>query len=285
MKATPDCVACIYRQALSTARVLSKDPRMHMAMLDRVAMAMRGVSPEATTPAGLSQVVYRIASELSGIRDPYLKIKQETNAAALRLLPDLAGLVRQSPDPLKAACRLAVAGNIIDFGIGDEFLIERDIKPFLQTEFAIDQYADFQRELQPGRRVLYLGDNSGEIVFDRVLIEYLLQAGMRPTFVVKSAPIINDVTLDDARQCGLADLVPVIGTGSDDIGIHWGHVSKEFQRAFDEADLVISKGHGNFETCDDHAGNFYFLLKAKCHLVANHLGVRFGDLIFQHRST
>jgi uncharacterized protein with ATP-grasp and redox domains len=130
--------------------------------------------------------------------------------------------------------------------------------------------------------VLYLGDNAGEIVFDRVLVEHLLEAGAQVTFVVKARPVINDATLADARATGIAKLVPVITTGSNAIGVGWDRTRREFREAVKAADLIIGKGHGNFETCCDRPGNFYFLLKAKCPVVAAELGVQTGDTVFKH---
>ena len=282
MLAQPDCLVCAYRQALNTARIASSKPRHQLQVLERLTDVLDGISLNQT-PAALSQNVYRIVSAVTRNRDPYAKIRRETNRAALRLLPELTQLVRRARDPLHHACLLAVAGNIIDLGIGHTFDLEHDVKAILRRRFAIDSSAEFRADLKPGRSVLYLGDNSGEIVFDRVLIEALLAAGLRVTVSVKSGPIINDAVMADARTAGLTRIVPVITTGSDDIGIHWDHVSPEFRRTFESADLIISKGHANFETCTGQPGNIYFLLKTKCRIVAAELGVKLGDLVFAHQ--
>ena len=282
MRAQPECIPCSFRQALNTARIVSRDPRVQIAIMARLARAM--AKPDMTqTPAALSQAVYRSVTAVTGIRDPYAAIKRATNRAAMRMLPELIAIVRRASNPLKSACKLAVAGNIIDLGIGHGFNLAVDVRSILKQEFAIDAFSAFQRELKPGRRALYIGDNSGEIVFDRVLVEYLTAAGVATTFVVKSGPIINDATIEDARLCGMVDIVPVITTGSDDIGVYWPRVGPEFKRAFRRADFVIAKGHGNFETCVGRRGNFYFLLKAKCDIVARELKVKLGDLVFAHR--
>lgn len=282
MHAQPECIVCAFRQALNTARIVSDDPHVHTAVMARLARAM--IKPDMNqTPAGLSQIVYRSVTEVTGVRDPYATIKLATNRAALRLLPEALGMVRRSSNPLKAACKLAVAGNIIDLGIGHGFDLEADLRSILKQEFKIDAFNSFRRELRPGRRALYIGDNSGEIVFDRALVEFMIAAGVITTYAVKSGPTINDATIEDARFCGLTALVPVITTGSDDIGIYWPRIGTEFKRAYRSADLIIAKGHGNFETCAGRPGNFYFLLKAKCDMVARELKVNLGDLVFAHR--
>ena len=282
MLAQPDCLVCAYRQALNTARIATRNPQHQLRVIEQLTDALDGISLNQT-PAALSQNVYRIVSQITRNRDPYAKIRRETNQAALRLLPELAGQVRRARNPLHQACLLAVAGNIIDLGIGHRFNLERDVKAILRRRFAIDASTEFQAELKSGRSVLYLGDNSGEIVFDRILIEHLLASGLRVTVSVKSGPIINDAVMADARMAGLTRIVPVITTGSDDIGVHWDHVSSEFRQAFESADLIISKGHAKFETCTGQPGNIYFLLKTKCRIVAAELGVKLGDLVFAHQ--
>jgi uncharacterized protein with ATP-grasp and redox domains len=152
----------------------------------------------------------------------------------------------------------------------------------MKQKFAISAINRFRKDIRPGTKLLYTADNAGEIVFDRLLVEQLLKAGADITMSVKSAPIINDATIADAREAGLTSMIKVIRTGSNDVGINWRKVSKEFRTAFARADVILAKGHGNFETCDDRPGNIYFLLKAKCVAVADRLGVKLGDLVFKH---
>jgi uncharacterized protein with ATP-grasp and redox domains len=275
-------MACVLRQALNTVRVATDDPAQQIEVMRRVAAHVAGASLDQT-PAGLSQPVYRIVSEVTGVRDPYARLKAKTNAAALALLPDLEAMVCRAPDPLKAAVHLAVAGNIVDLGIGHPFDLEQDVADLMRQAFAIDAYGEFRRDLRRGASVLYLGDNAGEIVFDRVLVEQLRAAGAEVTFTVKSGPVINDATLADAEVAGLTGIARVIETGSDDIGVAWERVSPDFRQAFAQAEAILAKGHGNFETCCDRPGNLYFLLTAKCDRVAAELGVRRGDTVFQHR--
>jgi uncharacterized protein with ATP-grasp and redox domains len=236
------------------------------------------------TPTAFSQHVYRIVSEVTGIKDPYRRQKHETNRIAMRLLPGLRRRIQRSKDPLDAALHAAVAGNIIDLGIGHKFDLDKDIHRLMRQPFAVSSIRSFRKELRPGRKLLYLGDNAGEIVFDTLLVQQALDHGLSVTYTVKSGPVINDAMMEDAELCGMTKLARVIETGSDDIGIYWSRVSEEFRRALREADLIVAKGHGNFETCDDRPGNFYFLLKAKCEVVAASLGVKMGDIVFAHNT-
>lgn len=280
MNAKPECIVCALQQALNTARVVSEDPLVHLDVLHETARYLADV-PLNQTPAALSKPVYDIVSRVTGVRDPFARLKQQTNKAALRLLPALEERVRKAHDPLKAAVHLAVAGNIIDLGIGHAFDLSKDVVRILGQRFAVEDLPAFRRDLHKAHKLVYLGDNAGEIVFDRVLIQILQGMGLDVTFVVKSEPIINDATMADAVAAGLPKLCTVIETGSADIGVNWKNVSSEFRRRIRDADLVLAKGHGNFETCTGQPGTYYFLLKAKCAMVAEELGVRVGDIVFK----
>ena len=143
----------------------------------------------------------------------------------------------------------------------------------------MDDYPAFRAALKDCRKLLYVCDNSGEIAFDRLLIERLRER-CQVTASVKSEPIINDATMQDAEEVGLPALVRVIETGSGDIGVNWERASREFVQAFRAADIVLAKGQGNFETLDETPGEIFFLLKAKCPEVAAELAVKEGALIF-----
>jgi len=232
-------------------------------------------------PGILCKPVYDIVTEVTGISDPYKKAKEETNRAALALVPQARDILDQSGDRLRTGLLLAAAGNVIDFGLEHDYDLAADVLGVMDQGFAIDHYDKFRDELRPGRSLLYLGDNAGEIIFDRLLVEVLLDMGLEITFTVKSGPIINDATMEDAVLAGLPGLVRVIGTGSNDIGVDWRRVSEEFKRAFESADIILSKGQGNFETISRRPENIYFLLKAKCEMVARELGVRKGQFVFK----
>ncbi len=278
MKAAAECIPCLFRQALNTARVATSDP-------DAVLRVLRGVAEYAAcasldqSPAAMSCPVYHMVSRETGVADPYLETRIRTNNEALGLMPMLRELIGQAADRLDAAAHAAVAGNIIDLGIGHKFDISSDVAELMKRPFAINAIDEFRAELRPGRRILYLGDNAGEIVFDMLLVGEIQRAGAEVTYTVKSGPIINDATMEDARSVGMAGLTRVIETGGADIGVNWNNISEEFRAAVAEADCIIGKGHGNFETCEERPENFYFLLKAKCPLVAETIGCAEGDVV------
>ena len=283
MKSDMECLICLLKQAVNTVKIATQDKTLQREVINRTADVIRNADL-GLSPAVISTEVYRIVSDVTGVEDPYKQQKEQTNREALGMLPDLQKMISDADDVLDAAIHLAVAGNIIDTGIGYKYDLKHDIYVIMQTPFAINDIESFKKELQPGRKILYLGDNSGEIVFDRVLIEQILTKGIDVTFAVKSGPIINDAMMEDAQTAGITEIVPVIETGSDDIGINFERVSEKFRRTFDNADFILAKGHGNYETCSELPYNIYFLLKAKCNVVAKELGVNEGDIVFKRQT-
>jgi damage-control phosphatase, subfamily I len=282
MQSELECIVCLLKQAMNTSRIATNDEHLQRRIMNRIAESIPQVDLNRS-PALNSTPIYQIIAEMTGNHDPYKDAKVQTNQEALKLLPEFKERVFRSDDQLNAALHLAAAGNIIDFGIGQNFDFRHDVLRLMETPFAIDHAQELEAELQAGKKLLYLGDNAGEIVFDRILIEYLLTKNIDITYTVKSLPVINDALMEDAINVGLTKIVNVIETGSGDIGINFDNVSTEFKKAFDTADIIIAKGHGNFETCVDVPHNFYFLLNTKCVVVAEELGVTLGDIVFKHQ--
>lgn len=268
------------KQAYNTAIRATSDKNVIREILNRTAQYVQTIDLDST-PADASNFVYRITREITGIEDPYKEEKDRYNRLCLEKTPYLRKKIAESDNPFKTAARVAILGNIIDLGIGLKFDLDRDIETLINADLTVDDVDTFQEFLGRGRKkILYLGDNAGEIVFDMLLCE-LLSKDHDITFVVKSGPIINDATMEDAEFIGLTKLVKVIETGSNGIGVKWDEVSDEFLRHYNETELIISKGQGNFETMSDKDKNTYFLLKAKCDSVADMLGVKFGDIVFK----
>ena len=278
MKTHLDCIPCIVRQSLTTARLSTDDEEIQHQVIDKVMQELHSVSLDRS-PADNSNIAYRITEEMTGVNDPYYSLKKEYNQIALSIYPDLKEELDRSDDRLKTALKLAIVGNIIDFGIEHQFDLEKDMRRILETEFAVDDYDDFKAKLDSAKRILYLGDNAGEIVFDKLLVEELNSLGKELTFVVKSGPVINDALMEDASEVEMDKIAKIIETGSNGIGVYWDKVSDEFVRAFKNADLTISKGQGNFETMDEREEEIFFLLMAKCDCTAKELGVNRYDIV------
>jgi uncharacterized protein with ATP-grasp and redox domains len=187
--------------------------------------------------------------------------------------------VEASEDPLETALRLAIAGNVIDFGANPDVRLEEDIQETLQLEPTINDSRIFKEELKSAQNILYVGDNAGETVFDRILIETMA----RPiTYVVRERPIINDTTVGDAIKSGLDEVADLVSSGWDGPGVSLKHGSEAFLRHYDRANMIISKGQGNYETLSGEQKPIFFLLKAKCPVIARNLGVNKGDTVIKY---
>lgn len=240
--------------------------------------------PLDATPPEIAQKTYRLVYEITGNNDPFKELKRLANQHALELYPRFKEAVAAADDPLLSACKLAIAGNSIDLGPPSGHAdIDAIQGSALYPPLAIDDYAAFRRSICSSDRVLYLGDNAGEIVLDRILIEELRKIrDFELTFVVRKSPIINDATLDDALYAGIDSVANIISNGSDAPATVLSQCSPEMLSLYSSADTIIAKGQGNYESLSDEHGNIFFLLKAKCQLVARWLGVNEGDAILLH---
>ncbi len=276
MNVNLDCVPCFMQQALKTARIATDDERKQEEILRETAGLLSRLSYECSPPE-IAHQVHEVIRRVSGNDDPYREIKLHDNKLALGLYPWLKQQVRESDDPLYTAVKLAVAGNVIDYGVNRAFNVEETIERVLEMDFALDSMDEFRNELRKAVHIYYLADNAGEIVFDRVLIEEFRDK--RITLVVKGGPIINDATLDDVEVAGLGGRVDVdyIGNGMEGSGPE--RTDPLFLEKLREADLVLSKGQGNFEGLN-REDYIYFLLMVKCPLIARHMGVRVADIVF-----
>ena len=275
-----ECIPCIMKQAFNTAKRSTDNPALVRKILYLTADYVKEIDFNQT-PADASYYAYKITSEVTGCEDPYRDEKKEFNDLCLAMIPKIKKRIDDSKEPVHTAIKSAILGNLIDLGIGYTFDIESEFESILENPLDVDDYQEFKIILESGKKkILYLGDNAGEIVFDRLLIEKLKDTH-DVTFVVKRGPIINDATIVDAEYVGMSDIVKVIDTGSDGIGVKWCSVSDEFMDSYTSADVVISKGQGNFETNSDKRDNIFFLLRAKCESVARKLGVKSGDIVFK----
>ena len=279
MKVHNECFECFIRQAKDASRLNALDPGAEGSVVSEVSRALTGFSPDVSPPE-IARLVYGIVEAHSGKKDPYKALKQKSNDIALKMYPGLKKRVEDSADKLLSAVRLAVAGNVIDYGLPHVFDVEKEIEECLEKPFAVFDYDDFRKAAADARRILYVLDNAGEIVLDRLLIETI---GKDIVAAVRSETIINDVTRDDAVFVGLDRVCRVIPSGSDMPGTVISRCGEEFRRHYEEADLIISKGQGNYETLSDEKRPIYFIFKAKCAVVARHVGCRLGDIILKRQ--
>jgi damage-control phosphatase, subfamily I len=269
------CMECFVRQAISAARRCGADEAVVQGVMRETLGLLEGADYSITPPATAAKM-YEIIHRLTGEGDPYLDEKRHFNAMAMAMRPQLREIIAASADPFETAVRLAIAGNIIDFGIltVSENRVEEMVRTCLTCDIDAEAIDRLQAEVQKARRILYLCDNAGEIVFDTMLIEQLPRE--KVTAVVKGGPIINDALMEDARAVGLCDMVEVVDNGSAAPGTLLELCSADFGRRFAEADLVISKGQGNFETLEGADKNIFFLFTVKCNVVSDFLAKPFG---------
>ncbi len=276
MKTSLDCIPCFFRQALDAIRLVTDDEVIHERVLREVLRAASEMDLRQSPPA-MGQRIHRLIRSLTGQSDPYREAKYRHNRLVLELYPKARVLVRSSASPLETALRLAIAGNVIDMGVNarlDEARVSKVIEEALSTPLDGDVRA-FAEALLRARKILYLADNAGEIAFDRLLLEHMPVE--KVTVAVRGSPVINDATIADAQAAGLPGLVEVIDNGSDAPGTILEDCSAECRRRFDEADLIIAKGQGNYETLNEVEKDIFFVFKAKCPVIADAAGCRVGS--------
>lgn len=233
----------------------------------------------AVMPVAISQRIQRLIREETGQSDPYRSLKDRMNRMALDLLPAMSVAARRHRNPREAAVRMAIAGNLLDAGSKNR-LAPEDLPAHLDGIWdmpLVGSVAALFRAADRARRILYLADNAGEIVFDRLLVEALPRG--RVTVVVRGAPVINDATRPDAEVAGISRIAPVIDNGSDAPGTVIEECSEEFRSRFDRADLIVAKGQGNYETLSHTHKNVFFLLTVKCPKIADVIGAPVGALV------
>lgn len=280
MKSYLDCYPCFFTQAIKTSRMITSDEKKIWQILNEVSLSLPEIHFGATPPE-IGREVYRIISKRTGIKDPYRKIKEKCTRQALSLYPELKKLINSSEDRLMTAIRISIAGNIIDFGANFDFDLKKDVGTILSQDFSINHYREFCEALDKARKILYLADNAGETVFDRFLIEEINKPVI---YVVRAHPIINDATREDALLAGIDKVAEIVSSGCDAPGNILKFCSDEFLKVYRSADLIISKGQGNYEGLSDEDRPIFFLLKAKCHVIARDIGIDEGSIVLMKAS-
>jgi uncharacterized protein with ATP-grasp and redox domains len=257
--------------------MVTGDEKKLKRLLDEVGTVLRDI-PVENTPPETGMMIYEKVSRITGEFDPYKEIKRKNISKALELYPSLKKKVGSSDDSLLTAIRLAIAGNVIDFGVNKKFDIEEEIDVVLEKDFAIFDYEKFKHYLDKTDKILYIGDNAGESVFDRILIEEIKKPVI---YVVREIPVINDVTREDAIQAGIDKVAPILSSGTSAPGTVLETCSSEFIELYRKSKFIISKGQGNYEGLSEEKGLIFFLLKAKCWVIADDIGVKEGDIVLK----
>ncbi len=280
MKVYYECAPCFLRQAKEALDLATDDQSLKMEVMEELVEVVYSDFNKEAVSNVVGTRIHRIIKNRTGNEDPYILEKRKGNEIALKFLPKVKEILKEK-NGLESYIKAAIAGNLIDFGaLGVNFDIEKGIVENMEKEIALNQASELEKELKTAKKVLYLADNNGEIVFDKLLIEKLKEYDVEVTVALKEKPILNDACIEDAVQIGLDEVAELVSTGTDSIGILYADISEEFKRIFNDADLVISKGLGNYEgltAMELGSKPVFCLLNAKCNPIAKDIGVNLGD--------
>ena len=275
------CVGCIINQSAKVSGAIGADKELSHKLTSTVEVLSKNFSYDENPPE-IASYVYEKMAQIANKTDLYDEVKERSTKKALSFVPLLKGKLLESDNKLLTATKIAVAGNVIDLAAAVEFDLEEELTNVFERDFAFNDFEQFDGKLLNAKEVVILGDNVGEHIFDYMFIEVLkeLYPAIKYTYMVRGIPIINDVTMKEALAQGFDKLCNLVDSGVNTPGFMYNRATKEAQELFDKADLVISKGMGNYECLTpSHRKNICFLLKVKCQVVANSLNKEIADII------
>ncbi len=274
------CVPCSFRQVVRNGRASGASEEEITEAIKETAKFL--IQDLDITPAEVATFFNRRFKEKHPIKDPYKEIRFAHNKEVLEVLPLIEKKMNELDNPLQFALKVSAIGNSIDMGIFENIDINELLKEIENKNIAIDHSDDILKRTESKRnRILLIADNSGEIAFDLLFVKYASLRGHDIYVSVKGGPILNDAIIYDAIQVGMDKYANIITTGVDELGVIMKNVSEEFRQIFDTADIVISKGHANFETLYGNEREIFYILKTKCKPVADYCGTEVGDIIIK----
>ncbi len=282
MKISYECGPCFLRQAREAMDLSTDDENLKMETMEEIFKYLGGVFKEGTNSNKTGSMMHNIIKQKTGCADPYYREKIEGNEIALKYLLDVKEILKED-NSLENYVKIAIIGNILDFGaftLDDD--IESVIKSSLKKELTIKDIDEFENSLKTHDKVLYLVDNTGEIVFDKLLLEKIKEYDLDITIAVKSEPILNDACMAEALDAGLDEFGKIVEIGCGTVGYVDSEISDEFREIFNSHEFVISKGMGNYEgltEIDLSDKDIYFLLCAKCNTISRDIGVNLHDML------
>jgi damage-control phosphatase, subfamily I len=277
MKFYPECYTCMLKQAVTAITLNENDPGIHFSTLRKVLHELEKAD-DRLCPPEISGKMNKIIRESLGVSDLYRDAKEAGYQDALRYLDDLRYLVRQEADLLEQGLKISAAGNIIDFIHASDYDLWEEVMVTINQKLEGGGLEVFRQRLIASPYLLYLADNVGETIFDRVFIETL---DIPVIYVVKSGPILTDATFEDALAAGIDQVADVVETGSWAPGTVLLQTSEKFQQLFEDSPLVLSKGQANYETMDEKGEKVFFLLRTKCPVLSRRLDAPLGSLVFK----
>ncbi len=274
MKTYLECLPCFLNQAITVLKLSVSNPQVQENAVKEVMKMFSEIDLDKKPPE-FARLVYEKISSITGIEDPYEEIKKRDNEHALSIMPILKNRINKSEDSLLTAVKAAIAGNIMDFAANSDYNLTETINRILKEDFAINDYGKFKKDVTNAKVIAYFADNSGEIVIDQLLVEMIKTINQKCIihFFVKAKPIINDATVKDADAVGLSYMDGVEIKTLDGEFLSGSAKYTESVNYLKSVDMVISKGQGNYERLSDINANIYFLLIAKCTVIARDLNV------------
>ncbi len=283
-----DCIACVINKANKLADKYFEDKQQKYNFMNKVLREVSKIEYDRTAPFLVAKVM-RILKKETGIEDFYLQEKKLFNEKLLSMENQIQDMLNHSKDRFITALKIALAGNIVDFGAFDEIsfdLVKEIINKTLASDFDDKLYKKLKDDLLKCKKLLYLGDNTGEIVFDKIFIREIIREypNVEIFFAVRGEPVLNDVNEEDAYYVELNKYANIINNGTDLPGTDLLEVSDEFKEIFEKSDIIISKGQGNFESLPGSKKNVYYLFLCKCDLLMKKLKSEKLSNIFIHES-
>ena len=282
MKIARKCISCIVRQIVEIAEESSEDEEVQEKIIKESLKEMGNIDFNKSAPE-IAYKIHEISKNITGIRDPYVDLKREYNEIANDIYEMIVEeeWMEKADDPFDLGCRLAIAGNIIDFSVGlnlDYQKILDSVKDSISRPIFGAGVEALKKAVKKAKYIMYIGDNTGEIIFDKFLIEELPKE--KVVYVVKGGAIVNDATMEDAISSKMTDLVRVIDNGHSAQGTILKDCSEDFLNEFNRADLTVSKGQANFETLSPlRDKSIFYLMRAKCSVIADEVKCREMDYV------
>jgi len=288
MKVYPECGPCMLRQAGEAIDLATDDQKLKIDTINEVFKHLANNFKPGASSNKIGSNMHRIIKRKTKCHDPYINKKEIGNQIAIDLLPKVQEILKND-DSLENYVKIAIIGNILDFAaLGLDIDFEKMINDSLKRDLAINHIEDLKKSIEKSDSLLYLADNTGEIVFDKLLIEKLRGYGLDITIAVKEKPILNDACMEDAIAIGLQKQANLVSTGTDSVGVVYDDLSFEFREIFNSHNFIISKGLGNYEgltEIDLKNKDVFYLFSAKCSAIAKDSNVNLGDTVLLKAKT
>ncbi len=282
MNIEPDCLECLLNQSIRVAKNLNLDREKSDKLLNIATNCISKYSE--VTPVVVASDLYPQMSNFLKKDDIYKELKDLSSLKALELLPMVKDKISKFDNRIKGAIKASVAGNVIDFATPHQFDLSLEFEKVFDTPFTIDNEDEFLEKLSNSKSLMIVGDNVGEHIFDKLLLEEIASVypNLKLYYAVRGVPIINDVTVKEAKDIKIDTIATILDSGVDTPGLDYNRADSKFMKLYNSIDLIIAKGMGNYEALEGLGDNrIYHLFKVKCSVVSSNINADIGALIFK----